>query len=115
MSLWLIKAVHSLVFVVVATSGLMVFADGAAARPGVRTAAAGAIAVTECVVYAANGFTCPLTPIAQSLGDERGSVSDIFLPAWFARHLPVIASTILVAGIALNVRALARARAAMKA
>ncbi len=114
-ALWFIKAVHSLAFMVIATAGPMVLADGATARPRRRTAVAGAIAVTECVVYAANGFTCPLTPIAKSLGDARGSVSDIFLPDWFARNLPVIGSTILVTGIALNVRAIVRARSAARA
>jgi hypothetical protein len=35
--------------------------------------------------FAANGFRCPLTDLAESQGAARGSVTDIYLPAWFAR------------------------------
>ena len=46
-----------------------------------------------------NGFRCPLTQVAEPAGAERGSVTDIHLPRWFARKLPVIhVLLILVAG-----------------
>ena len=40
----------------------------------------------ESLVFVANGFRCPLTDVAESLGAEHGSVTDIYLPAWFARN-----------------------------
>jgi hypothetical protein len=69
---------------------------------------AATIALAECVVYAGNGFVCPLTPLAERLGATDGAVSDIFLPDWVARKLAWIATPILVGGLALNARALER-------
>ena len=62
----------------------------------------------ETAVFVGNGCTCPLTPIAERLGAERGSVADIYLPGWFARRLPLIAGAALVGGLTLNALALAR-------
>ena len=42
----------------------------------------------ECLVFAANGFHCPLTRLADAAGAASGSVTDIYPPAWFARNLP---------------------------
>lgn len=101
-----VKAVHTTAFFIIAGAIAVVFADGVRARPARRTGAAAAIALTECAVYAANGFVCPLTPVAERLGAQRGSVSDIFLPDVVARNLTWIATPILVAGLAMNVAAL---------
>lgn len=104
-----IKAIHTAVFLIVGSSILIVFVDGVRGRPTRRTGFAAALSLAECAVYAANGFVCPLTPLAVDLGAAKGSVSDIFLPGWVARNLPVISSAVLVSGLALNLRALARA------
>jgi hypothetical protein len=105
-----IKLVHTVAFAIIAAAGLLVVADGLLGRPRRRTAVALSIAVGECVVYAGNGFTCPLTPIARRLGDPTGSVSDIYLPDAVAGNLPVVGTTILVTGIALNAHALSGRR-----
>lgn len=55
-----------------------------------RVAVAAAVVGGESVIFAANGFRCPLTDVAESLGADDGSVTDIFLPHWFAHSLPVI-------------------------
>ena len=107
-----IKAIHTVAFFVIATSGLLVLFDGLRGRPSRRTSAALAIALTEVGVFAANGFVCPLTPLAERYGARRGSVSDIFLPDIVARNLTWSGSAILMIGILLNVRALRRARLA---
>ena len=44
----------------------------------------------ECLVFAADGFRCPLTGLAEEAGAASGSVTDIYLPQWFARNLPAI-------------------------
>ncbi len=108
--LTLIKAVHTAAFVVIATSIVVVFADGLRGRPRRRTGVASVIALGECAVFAGNGFVCPLTPLAEDLGALKGSVSDIFLPDWFARRLPIFGSAVLGTGLALNLRALNRRR-----
>jgi hypothetical protein len=63
-------------------------------------------------VFVANGFVCPLTPLAECYGAKRGSVSDIILPEVIALNLTWSGSAILLIGIMLNVRALRRAEPA---
>jgi hypothetical protein len=48
------------------------------------------------VVFAADGFRCPMTGMAERAGAASGSVTDIYLPAWFARNLPAIHLPLLV-------------------
>lgn len=103
--LFAIRAVHTAAFFVIAGSILVVLFDGLRRRPRRRTAVASTIALAECAVFAANGFVCPLTPLAERYGAKRGSVTDIFLPDVIARNLTWIATPILVVGLALNARA----------
>ncbi len=103
-----VKTVHTAAFLVIAGAIAAIVVDGLRGRPSRRTAAATAVALTECAVFAANGFVCPLTPLAEEFGAERGSVTDIFLPDWLARNLTWISTPILVLGLALNLRALGR-------
>lgn len=59
------------------------------------------------MIFLANGFRCPLAGIAERVGAERGSVTDIYLPYWFAHNLPAIhVPLILLAGClhGLNLR-----------
>ncbi len=107
LTLFVIKSVHTAAFFAIAGAILAVFVDGVRGRPTRRTAGAAAVALAECAVYAGNGFVCPLTPLAERFGAERGSVTDLFLPEIVARNLAWIATPILIAGLALNARALA--------
>src|SRR5829696_8098335 len=59
---------------------------------------AAAVVGGESALFAANGFRCPLTDVAESLGAESGSVTDIYLPK---RYRPLAAG---------DPRATARAR-----
>jgi hypothetical protein len=59
--------------------------DGAGGPP-----APAAVVGGECLVFAAGGFRCPLTGLAEAAGATSGSVTDIYLPTWFARNLPAI-------------------------
>jgi hypothetical protein len=63
---------------------------GFARRSDRRAAVAAAVVATECLIFAGNGFRCPLTAVAERLGAEQGSVTDIYLPKWFAHNLPAI-------------------------
>ena len=66
------------------------------------------VAERSGLVFAANGFRCPLTEVAESLGAERGSVTDIYLPAWLARNLPAIHVPLIAAAALLHGRSLSR-------
>jgi hypothetical protein len=85
-----VKGLHTLIwFLVEASVGYLVYA-GLRKRKGRDVTVAASIVVAESVVFLANGASCPLTPLAESLGAESGSVTDIYLPKWLAHYLPVI-------------------------
>jgi hypothetical protein len=50
-----------------------------------------------------NRGVCPLTPLAERHGADRGGVSDIFLPDIVARTIPIWATSLVVVGVALHV------------
>jgi hypothetical protein len=86
---------------------------GATGRSDRRAAAAAAVVGGECLVFAANGFRCPLTAMAVAAGADSGSVTDIYLPRWFARNLPAIHVPLLVLIGWLHRRTLHRGRRAV--
>ena len=53
----------------------------------------------EVLVLAANGWRCPLTPVAARYTDERRDNFDIYLPMWLARHNKTIFGALYVGGI----------------
>ncbi len=85
-----IKAIHTLAWFSIEACMAYVLYAGFAGRSDRRAGLATAVVATESLIFAGNGFRCPLTQVAERLGAERGSVTDIYLPRWFARNLPAI-------------------------
>ena len=100
----MIKAVHTLAWCSVESSTIYLLYAGLRRKSDQRAATAGAIVAAESLIFAANGFRCPLTNLAVKLGAERGGVTDIFLPRWFARNLPAIHAPLFVVAISLHLR-----------
>ncbi len=100
----MLKAIHTAAFVSIASLVALVAWDGVRRDPRRRTAFAAAVGVAEAFVYASNNQVCPLTPLAEELGSESGTVTDIFLPGWVSRRVPIVSGTVLVVGIVLNTR-----------
>ena len=48
-----------------------------------------------------NQGRCPLTTFAEEHGAEKGSVTDIFLPAWIARNVFRISTVLFTAELVL--------------
>ena len=93
------KAVHTVAWFSIESCVLYLLYTGFARRSGRRAAIAAGVVAGECLVFAANGFRCPLSDVAERLGADHGSVTDIYLPRWFARHLPAIhVPLLLIAG-----------------
>ena len=86
----LIRAVHTAAWASIESCVGYLLWSGATGRSDRRAAAAAAVVATECMVFAADGFRCPLTGLAEAAGAPSGSVTDIYLPRWFARNLPAI-------------------------
>jgi hypothetical protein len=102
-----IKGLHTAIFVSVFAAVVLTLWDGLRGSPGKRTAIAGGMVLAESALYVSNNQICPLTPLAEELGAERGSVVDMFLPAAVARRIPLVAGSAAVLSLALNLRALA--------
>lgn len=99
-----VKTVHTAAFFSIG-SCLVYLGWSAVVRKSDRHAAiAGAVVTAEALVYAANGFRCPLTDVAEHLGSEHGSVADIYLPRWLESHLPLFTGPIFAGAVALHAR-----------
>jgi hypothetical protein len=96
MALKAIKLIHTLAWFSIESCMLYVLSAGFRRRSDRRVAIAAGVVATETTVFAANGFRCPLTQIAERVGAERGSVTDIYLPRWFAHNLPAIHVPLIV-------------------
>lgn len=75
-----IKTVHTLAWASIESCVVYVLHAGFAGRSDKRVGIAAGVVVGESLVFAANGFRCPLTELAERYGAERGSVTDIYLP-----------------------------------
>ena len=85
-----VKGAHTLAWFSIEACMAYVLYAGFARRSDRRAGVAAAVVATETLIFAGNGFRCPLTQVAERMGAERGSVTDIYLPRWFARNLPAI-------------------------
>ena len=85
-----IKAIHTLAWFSIEACMMYVLYAGFARRSDRSVGVAAGVVAAETLIFAGNGFRCPLTQVAERLGAERGSVTDIYLPRWFARNLPAI-------------------------
>jgi hypothetical protein len=94
-----VKLVHTLAWFSIESCMVYVLWAGFRSQSDRRAAIAAGVVGSETLIFAANGFRCPLTQVAERVGAERGSVTDIYLPRWFARNLPAIhVPLILLAG-----------------
>jgi hypothetical protein len=76
-----IKAIHTLAWFSIEGCMVYVLYAGFAGRSDRRAGIAAAVVAAETLIFARNGFRCPLTQVAERLGAERGSVTDNRLPA----------------------------------
>jgi hypothetical protein len=107
-----VKAVHSAAFLVIQSAIVYLLHKGLKRETDERVAVAVAIAGGESLIFAANGFRCPLTSLAEDLGAEHGQVTDIFLPKWLADNIATIYTPLLAMGLLLHVRNLRQRRRA---
>lgn len=103
-----VKAVHSVAFLVLQTAILYLLYKGIRRESDHRARAAAVLVGAECAIYAGNGFRCPLTGLAEDLGAESGSVTDIFLPRWLAANIARIYFPLFVIALVLHGRNLWR-------
>lgn len=101
-----IKTTHTVLWLIIEASMAYLLITGFTKRTDRKVIIAGALVATESVVFVANGFRCPLTQLAESGGADHGSVTDIYLPSWFAKRLPVIHVALIALALFLHSRTL---------
>lgn len=100
-----VKSFHTFAWFTIEACMVYVLYAGARGRTDRTVGLAAGVVAAETLVFAANGFHCPLTAVAKELGDSTGgSVTDIYLPRWFARNLPVIHVPLILAAVLLHWR-----------
>lgn len=104
LTLTTIKAIHTVLFFSITAALVVTLWDGVRGRPKRRTAFAGSIVAGETLAFVSNNQVCPLTPLAEELGAGSGSVVDIFLPDWAARRIPLVAGSLALSSLLLNLR-----------
>lgn len=99
-----VKVVHTAAWFSIEACMIYVLWAGLAGLSDRRAAVAASVVAGECVVFAANGFRCPLTDVARRLGADDVAVTDIYLPRWFAHSLPAIHVPLILASVWLHAR-----------
>lgn len=100
-TIFLIKVVHTLIFWILSACVLYALFSGITGGITTWTWIAVGLLLLESVVLVASGWTCPLTILAERSGAVRGSVTDIFLPKWFADRIFPICGSLYVLALAL--------------
>ena len=97
----LIRTVHTIIYLVMACSVVLIFVSGIVRYRGVWLTASLVLISIEAVVFLGNRMRCPLTALAQRYGATKGYAFDTFLPERATRHTFRFFGGLLVAGVAL--------------
>ena len=103
-----VRIVHTITWVSIESCMVYVLWAGVRGRSDRRAGMAAGVVAAESLIFTVNGFRCPLTELAERVGTEHGSVTDIYLPRWCARNLPAIHVPLALLAGFLHVRNLTR-------
>jgi uncharacterized membrane protein YozB (DUF420 family) len=104
MVLTAIKLIHTLAWFSIESCMVYVLWAGFTRRSDRHAAVAAGVVAGETAIFAANRFRCPLTDVAERFGADNGSVTDIYLPRWFAHNLPAIHVPLVLLAAHLHAR-----------
>jgi hypothetical protein len=99
--LTLVRAVHTLIYVVMASAALVVLAAGITGARGPWLWIALGLVALESAVFAASGFKCPLTAIAVKYGATKDGAYDTYFPEWCTRYTFAVFGPVIVVGVVL--------------
>ncbi len=97
----IVKIVHTIIYVAMASATLYVFYCGVTGRRDRVLPLAAALVAFDGVVFFANGRRCPLTALAQKYGDPKGYVGDTLFPETCTRHTFRAFGTLYAIGLIL--------------
>jgi hypothetical protein len=99
LTLSIIRATHTAIYLVMATSTLILVYAGMTGRTGWWLWTALGLLTIETVVFLGNGLKCPLTALAVRHGATTGRVFDTFLPERATRYTFRFFGTLMVLGL----------------
>ena len=99
--LTLIRTVHTIIYLVMASSVLLIFVSGIVRYRGIWLTASLVLISIESVVFLGNRMRCPLTALAQRYGATKGYAFDTFLPEKATRHTFWFFGGLLLVGVVL--------------
>ena len=97
----LVRAVHTAIYLVMATSSLVVLYGGLSGAHGPWLWTAAALVAVESLVFVGCGMKCPLSGVAVKYGAGGGALFDTFLPERMTRHTLTVFGPIVLAGFVL--------------
>jgi hypothetical protein len=100
---FLIKLLHSLIFVFMSTCVGYLFYASFTATYDWKLAFVIGVILLEGVILLLSGRRCPLSTLARKLGDETGDdlIADYLLPKWAVRKTVPFCTLIFVSGLVL--------------
>ena len=107
------RLVHTLIFFFASGCILYVVYCGIAGKTSRSLIVALGIVFAIGLIYAINGFECPLSTIVHQLAGRRDT-PDIFFPDWFANKIMPVSTVIYLVGVVLVGRNLYRNRKSNK-
>ena len=99
--LTLVRAVHTAIYVVMASAVFVVLYAGITGVHGLWLWVALGLVGVESVVFTASGMKCPLTAVAVRYGATRQGVFDTFLPERLTRHTFTVFGPLILVGLVL--------------
>ena len=97
----LVRALHTAVYLVMASAVLVVVFAGLTAAPGPWLPVAVGLAGAEAAVFLASGMKCPLTAVAVRYGARKDAGWDTFLPERVTRYTLAVFGPLLLIGVLL--------------
>ena len=91
-----IKAVHTVIWVIMTCSNFMAFYFAFIGRFDAWFWIPCLLIVSEIFIILLNNWRCPITPIAEKYTEDRKSNFDIYLPEWLAKYNVKIFSGIII-------------------
>ncbi len=97
----LVRAVHTLIYLVMASAVFVVVFAGVTGAHGVWLWVAAGLVGVESLVFMASGMKCPMTAMAAKYGATEKGASDTFLPERLTRHTLKVFGPLILLGIFL--------------
>jgi hypothetical protein len=96
-----VRLVHTAIYLVMAGSTLLLVYAGISGATGPWLWGVLVLLAIESIVFAGNGFKCPLTALAVRYGAEKGYAFDTFLPERVTRYTFRVFGTLMALGLLL--------------